>query len=117
MQPGTFCHDTFDNFLISSRVEDAESLLQLVSSAAAGWVKKKKTFNEESKYKRKDAIEPELSALAAASRVHGSMEVLQAVLLLLPPSLKDRQQARQGQAGTLMDRASEQLSWGLLSGV
>lgn len=47
----------------------------------------KKTFNEESKYKRKDVLEPELSALAAASRVHGSMEVLQSVLLLLPPSL------------------------------
>lgn len=40
MQPGAFCHDTFDNFLVSSRVEDAEFLLQLVSSAAAGWGKK-----------------------------------------------------------------------------
>lgn len=36
---------------------------------------------------REDITEAELSALAAASRVHGSMEVLQAVLLLLPPSL------------------------------
>lgn len=71
----------------------------------------KETLSEDSKCKRDDVTESEFSGLAAASRVHGSVEVFQAVLLLLLPSLEERQQARHGHARILTDRATEPLAW------
>lgn len=88
--------DTFAIFLISSRAEDAEPLLGRVSSAPAEWVKKPLMKTQSAKGHR--CHRGRAHSPNAASRVHGSMEVLQAVLLLLPPSLEERQQAGQGQA-------------------